>query len=76
MMKIVLVMPSTSMERSKMECAGVAAGEKMLVGDCAYAVPPAIDIKHAAVRRSEAEVKQRVWTTRLIGSFTLQERIS
>jgi hypothetical protein len=25
------------MERSKMECAGVAAGEKILVGDCALA---------------------------------------
>jgi len=28
-------MLSTSMDRSKMECAGVADGEKIVVGDCA-----------------------------------------
>jgi hypothetical protein len=29
------VTPSTSIERSKIECAGVAAGAKIFVGDCA-----------------------------------------
>ena len=33
--KIARVTESTSIERPKIECAGVAAGLKMLVGDCA-----------------------------------------
>jgi hypothetical protein len=31
--KIAAVMPSTSMERLKIDCAGVPAGAKMLVGE-------------------------------------------
>ena len=48
MRKMASVTASTSIERSKMECAGVAAGAKMLVGDCARSGSAKRDMPHTA----------------------------
>jgi hypothetical protein len=40
------------MDRLKIECAGVAAGSKIFVGDCAEAVSARRDLPHTALQKA------------------------
>ena len=48
------VMESTNIDRPKTERAGVPAGSKMLVGDCAHAVPATKDTLQTALLNIQA----------------------
>ena len=56
MRKMLTVTESTSMYRLKMECAGVAAGSKILVGDWARAVAAKRDAQHT-IQTRRADVR-------------------
>ena len=54
MRKMTSVMDRTSIDRPKEERAGVPAGLKMLVGDCAKAAPAIRDELNTAPRKTHA----------------------
>ena len=58
MRKMVRVMESTNSERPKAVCAGVPAGSKMFVGDCAKAVPASKNTLLITLHHKRAELKQ------------------
>jgi hypothetical protein len=58
--KMASVTPRTSIERSKIECAGVAAGAKMFVGDCALTGFSTRAAVHTRVLMAQSKLKLRV----------------
>jgi len=57
MRKMTSVMESTNIERPKAVCAGVPAGSKMFVGDCAEAVPAIKDMLPIALHQMRADLE-------------------